>query len=118
MDRDFKDRSVLSIICDNKIMSFIVINKLKFLINKIWDGKSSDMIDGKTSHYSRTKYLLYHEIKNIKGVPITIRDIMGDNFKPNSEDYNFLFQYKFRQQSIFIIFLKDFICATFIVCVF
>ena len=72
-------------------MSYIVIGKLRFLIDKIWDGANSDMIDGKTSHYSRTKYLLYHEIKNIKGVPVSIKDIMGDNFKPNTDDYNFIF---------------------------
>lgn len=47
MDRDFTDRTVLNIITDNKIMPFIVINKLHFLINKIWDGKESDLIDGK-----------------------------------------------------------------------
>ena len=48
MDKDFHDRTVLKIITDNKIMSFIVINKLHFLIDKIWDGKESDLIDGKT----------------------------------------------------------------------
>ena len=118
MDRDFLDRTVLNIITDNNIKPFIVINKLRFLLDKIWDGKESDLIDGKTSHFSKTKYLLHHEIKRLRGVHVTIWDIMGDNFKPNIEEYNFIYQIKFRMQSVQIIFLKDFICATFIVCMF
>ncbi len=115
MDRDFLDRTVLNIITDNNIKPFIVINKLRFLLDKIWDGKESDLIDGKTSHFSKTKYLLHHEIKRLRGVQVTIWDIMGDNFKPNIEEYNFIYQIKFRMQSVQIIFFKDFICATFIV---
>lgn len=41
------ERNVLNIITENDIMTFIVINKLRFLIDKIWDGKDSDLIDGK-----------------------------------------------------------------------
>ena len=118
MERDYRDRSVLNIITDNNIMSFIVIRKLKFLIDKIWDGKDSDLLDGKTSHFSKTKYLLYHQIKTLKGVQTKITDIIGSNFRPNIEDYNFLYQFKFRLQSIQILFIKEFICATAIVLVF
>jgi hypothetical protein len=60
MERDYLDRTVLNIITDNKIKSFIVIKKLSFLLDKIWDGKESDLIDGKTSHFSKTTYLLHH----------------------------------------------------------
>lgn len=60
MERDFLDRTVLNIITDNNIKPFIVLNKLRFLLDKIWDGKESDLIDGKTSHFSQTKYLLNH----------------------------------------------------------
>lgn len=91
MEKDFTERSVLNIITDNKIMTFIVINKLKFLLDKIWDGKDSSMIDGKTSHFSRTKYLLHHEIKQLKGVQVTISDLVGASFKPNIEDFNFVY---------------------------
>lgn len=63
LEKDFRERSVLNIITENNIMTFIVINKMKFLLDKIWDGKDSSIIDGKTSHFSRTKYLLNHEIK-------------------------------------------------------
>lgn len=118
LETDFSERSTLNIITDNNIKSFIVINKLKFLLDKIWDGKDSSLIDGKTSHFSRTEYLLYHEIKQFRGVKVTLKDIVGDNFKPNIEDYNFIYQKKFRQQSIMIILIKDFVCATFIVVMF
>lgn len=118
MERDFKDRSVLNVITDNKIMKFIVISKLRFLLDKIWDGKNSDMIDGKISHYSKTKYMLNHEIKRIKGIQVKIWDVIGDNFTPNIEDFNFAYQLKFRSQSIKLIFMKDFICATLIVIIF
>jgi len=115
MEKDFTERSVLNIITDNNIKSFIVINKLKFLLDEIWDGKNSSLIDGKTSHFSRTKYLLNHEIKQLKVVKVTINDIIGANFKPNIEDYNFITQKKFRNESILVIFVKDFICATLLV---
>ncbi len=91
MERDFLDRTVLNIITDNKIKSFIVIKKLSFLLDKIWDGKESDLIDGKTSHFSKTKYLLHHEIKRLRGVQVTIGDIMGDNFKADIDHYNFIY---------------------------
>ena len=77
MERDFLDRTVLNIITHNNIMPFIVISKLNFLIDKIWDGKESDLIDGKISHFSKTKYLLNHEIKRLRGVKVSINDIMG-----------------------------------------
>ncbi len=96
MEKDYRNRSVINIITDNNIMTFVVISKLRFLIDKIWDGKDADLIDGKTSHFSKTKYLLYHEIKKLKGVSVSISDIFGYNFKPNIEDYNFLYQFKFR----------------------
>lgn len=91
MEKDFKDRSVLNVITDNKIMKFIVISKLRFLLDKIWDGKNSDMIDGKISHYSKTKYMLHHEIKRIKGIKVKIWDVIGDNFRPNIDDFNFAY---------------------------
>ena len=91
LERDFKDRSVLNIITENDIMTFVAINKLRFLIDKIWFGKDSDSIDGKVSHFSKTKYLLKHEIKSIKGVRTTINDIIGDTFKPSIEEFNFIY---------------------------
>jgi len=118
LETDFSERSTLNIITDNNIMSFIVKNKLRFLLDKIWDGKDSSLIDGKTSHFSKTEYLLYHEIKQLKGVQVNIKDIVGDNFRSNIEDYNFMYQKKFRSQSIMILLFKDFICATFIAIVF
>lgn len=118
MEKDFTDRTVLNIVTDNKIMTFIVINKLRFLLDKIWEGKDSQLIDGKTSHFSRTKFLLNHEIKQLKGIKITINDIIGESFRPNIEDYNFIFQKKFRQESIQIIFILDFVSASLMACTF
>ena len=118
MEKDFLDRTVLNIITDNVIMPFIVINKLHFLINKIWDGKDADLIDGKTEHFSRTKYLINHEIKRLRGVNVTIKDIIGENFTPNINEFNFNYQFKFRTRSVLMIFWTDFLCAFFIVCMF
>lgn len=111
MDRDFLDRTVLNIITDNNIMPFIVINKLHFLIGKIWDGKESDLIDGKISHFSRTNYLVNHQIKSLRGVKVSIGDIMGRNFRPDIHGYNFMYQFKFRMQSVLLHFYKDSLCA-------
>jgi len=50
MEKDFLDRPVLTIVTDNDIKPFIVMSKLKFLLDKIWEGKEFSMIDGKISH--------------------------------------------------------------------
>lgn len=118
MEKDFLDRPVLNIITDNMIMPFIVINKLHFLINKIWDGRDADLVDGKTEHFSRTKYLTNHEIKRLKGVNVTIGDIIGRNFTPKIKEFNFSWQYKTRSRSVVMIFWTDFLCAFLIVCIF
>jgi hypothetical protein len=97
MEQDFTERSTLNVIIDNDIKTYIVINKLNFLLSKIWDGKDASKIDGKTQHFSKTEYLLYHDIKMLKGVEISFGDIVGNNFRPNIEDYNFIYQKKFRQ---------------------
>ena len=47
MEQDFTERSTLHVIIDNDIKSYIVINKLNFLLHKIWDGKDASKIDGK-----------------------------------------------------------------------
>jgi hypothetical protein len=91
MDQDFTERSTLLVIIDTEIKSYIVISKLNFLLHKIWDGKDSSKIDGKTQHFSKTEYLLYHDIKALKGVDITFGDVLGNNFKPNIENFNFIF---------------------------
>ena len=65
MEKDFFDRTVLKIITDNNITSFIVKAKLKFLLESIWSGKNFFMIDGKIQHFSKTNCLLNNEIRNI-----------------------------------------------------
>jgi hypothetical protein len=44
-------------------------------------------------------------------VEIKMGDVLGNNFKPVIEEYNFLYQKKFRQESIMVIFSRDFLCA-------
>eukprot|EP00347_Sterkiella_histriomuscorum_P007582 403348366 len=118
LEKDFKDRSVLNIITKNEIMVFIVKSKLKYLIDKIWEGKYYSMVDGKLSHFSRTQYLMNHSVRKAKGHQTQLQDVIGSNFKPNIDDYNFMYQMIFRKESINLILIKDFICATVIVAVF
>lgn len=59
-----------------------------------------------------------HTVKRAKGVQTKFSDIIGANFKPNIDDYNFMYQMIFRQESITLILIKDFACATIIVAVF
>lgn len=54
LEKDFKDRTVLNIITENEIIVFIVKSKLKYLIDKIWEGRYYSMVDGKLSHFSKT----------------------------------------------------------------
>ena len=64
------------------------------------------------------EYLIYHEVKQLKGVKVKIGDIIGENFKPNIEEYNFIYQKKFREESIYFIFGRDFFCAALLVVLF
>ncbi|CDW85372.1 UNKNOWN [Stylonychia lemnae] len=118
MEKDFKDRSVLKIITHNEIMTFIVKSKLKYLLDKIWEGRYHSMVDGKISHFSRTQFLMNHSVRIAKGVETQFGDIIGANFKPNIDDYNFMPQMVFRQESITLILMKDFVCASIMVFVF
>lgn len=97
MEKDFKGRTVLQIISKNNIKSFIVKSKLRFLLNKIWDGKDSNLIDGKISHFSKTEYLFNHQPRSLIGAGIDLRGILGNNFKRNTRDFNFVYQMKFRK---------------------
>lgn len=65
MERDFLDRTVLSMITENDIKLFIVKAKVGFLIEKIWGGKDSALIDGKLAHFSRTAYLMHHHVRHL-----------------------------------------------------
>ncbi len=49
---------------------------------------------------------------------MTIKDIVGTNFTPKTNDYNFWWQYKSRSRSVVSIFWTDFVCAFVIVCIF
>jgi hypothetical protein len=70
MERDFRDRAVLAIITDTDIKRFIVKKKLKFLLSKIWNGKDSQMIDGKISHFSRTMFMKHLDFTTTPGVTL------------------------------------------------
>jgi len=54
----------------------------------------------------------------MKGVEVTFQDVIGDSFRPNITDYNFIYQKKFKLESIMVILVKDFICACFIIVMF
>jgi hypothetical protein len=91
MEKDFTERSTLNVIIDNDIKPYIVINKLNFLLHKIWDGKDANKIDGKLQHFSRTEYLYNHNIKKIKGVNVKLSEILGSNFKASVDQYNYIY---------------------------
>ena len=89
MEKDYRNRTVLTIITSNDIKSFIVKSKLRFLLNKIWDGKDSNLIDGKIQHFSKMQYMLSYHPRSLEGAKINFREIL--NFKRNTTDYNFIF---------------------------
>ena len=52
------------------------------------------------------------------GAKTSFGDIFGRHFKRYTTNYNFSFQLKFRKQSIELIYLKDFCCATILILIF
>lgn len=91
MEKDFKNRTVLEIITSNDIKTFIVKAKLRFLLDKIWEGKDSNLIDGKISHFSKTYYLYKHKTKSLVGAQIDLKDLTGSKFKPSINNFNFIY---------------------------
>lgn len=80
MEKDFLKRNALNLITIHGIKPFIVKSKLRFLLDKIWAGKDSSLIDGKLSHFSKTCFLLSHSPKRLPGAKIGIKDLIGNSF--------------------------------------
>jgi hypothetical protein len=67
LDRDFKDRTVLKIITQNRYDQLMKHDKVDILIEKIWDGKKSYECDGKIQDYSLLSHVANTKIKKLPG---------------------------------------------------
>ena len=106
------------IIVTNDISSFIDRQKLSFLLQKIWRGPFFNELDGKISHYSKCMYMSMEPVKSMPNREVKFNDLLMVNFKPNVSGLNFWYQYKYRRSNINYTYLKDFLCATFLVLIF
>ena len=118
MDRDFKNRTVLKIIIDNRFWPLLSSEKINILIEEIWVGKKTYECDGKLTDFSLLHYIANYKIRKLPGKKVNPLDLLSLSFKPNIKDESYWYQYDVRRYSIKNIFYKEILCAAFTALIF
>ena len=101
---DFKGRTVLRLSTDNGLEPVIDSLKVEELIETLWTGKESYEWDGRTSWYSKLSFIRETSLWFLKGKTFSIKDLISQNFRIQTEDEKFWYQFEFRRHSIEFIF--------------
>jgi hypothetical protein len=100
-DVDFKGRTVLKIICEEKFEPLMDENdpKAENMMLKIWHGKEATNCDGILNGYSSLTHIMKSSTKKLTG---TFFNIISNYYKPNYEvDYSFQYRYRSKAVSVF-----------------
>ena len=89
MDRDFKNRTVLKIIIDNRFWPLLSSDKINILIEEIWVGKKTYECDGKLTDFSLLSYIANYKIRKLPGKKVNPLDLLSLSFKPNIKDESY-----------------------------
>ena len=108
---DFKERSILRLATDNGLEPVIKSLKVEELIETLWTGKESFECDGRISWYSKLFYINETNLRFLNGKTFTIKDLISQNFRVQTEDEKFWYQFAFRRHSIEFIFSKEILSA-------
>lgn len=117
-DVDFKDRTVLNLICHNTYDALLSDGKVTALLDSLWQGELTNQCDGRISDYSKLTHMATTEITKLKGQKISFKTVLSWNFKYDITKESHTVQYLFRKSSIAIIFQKNFYSAIIIVVIF
>lgn len=104
-DVDFKGRTVLKIICEEKFEPLMDENdpKAENMMLRIWHGTEATKCDGILNGYSSLTHILNSSTKKLTG---TFMSIISNSYKPNFEvDYSF--QYRYRTKAVSVSFRKE-----------
>lgn len=72
LDLDFKDRSTLKIITDNKFAEILKSDKINVLLEEIWQGKLTFECDGNVQDFSCLTFLVKAPTTKLPGKKVTI----------------------------------------------
>lgn len=109
LSKDFKDRSLIKIVTDLELKSFLKSPKTTILLDTLWEGIASTECDGRLADFSTMNYLLQSKTKKIEGRKISPKDLLTNRFTINIGKVKFWFQNIFRSESIDYLFKKDFL---------
>jgi hypothetical protein len=119
LDSDFKERTLLKIITQNKFQELFTNYKVGVILEEIWQGKNTFECDGEIRDLSLLTHIMSVPIKRLKNVRVNFSQLIFNGFSYSAfRLQNYWFQYKFRTSSIAFIFKKDFGSAIGMVAVF
>ena len=72
LDLDFRDRSLLKVITDNKFAAILKSDKINVLLEEIWQGKLTFECDGNVQDFSCLTYIVKSRITKLPGKKVTI----------------------------------------------
>jgi hypothetical protein len=81
MDIDFKNRTVLNLICYNGYAPLMADDKIAALLDELWVGKLTYECDGKTEDFSMLSFLARAPLKKLPGQEIQNKQLLSNNFK-------------------------------------
>ena len=78
------------VIIQNDMRALVVGSKLKFLIEKIWDGKYSHEVDGKLEHFSHIAFMAGQHNKRLPNRKFNLLDVIDSKgFEPDYDNYSY-----------------------------
>jgi len=118
-DTDFRGRSLLKIITDLEFEPLMDEKdpKAENIMMSIYQGKETTRCDGNIKGYSSIYHVITSKFKKVAKEKLRFCQFLRNHFEPNY-DFDYNFQYRYRAHSIYFIFLKEFVCALFILCIF
>ena len=108
-DVDFRGRTVLKIICEEKFEPLMDENdpKAENMMLRIWHGKEATKCDGILNGYSSLTHIIKSSTKKLTG---SFLQIISNYYRPNFQvDYSF--QYRYRSKAVSVFFRKELFSA-------
>jgi hypothetical protein len=96
-DKDFSNRTVLNIICNNNLSPLMHDSdpKAEDLIMEMWEGEEATRCDGNIFGYSNLAHILFKKSKKVTDPNTSYYSIISNYFEVNFKvDYTFQFRYR------------------------
>lgn len=118
MDIDFKDRTVLHLICHNTYVDLLSDQRVTALLDNLWQGELTSKCDGRLEQYSKLSHMASSTIMKLPGQNISFGKFLYCDFKYDITSESHSIQFLYRKSSIAIIYMKSFISSVIVVGIF